>query len=219
MCGEKLYTPCVIAPSVGSPPRMRGKAAPSRPVRQSSRITPAYAGKRTALQLYAIASKDHPRMCGEKELAQYVPVQYVGSPPHVRGKVPSICENLERMGITPACAGKSRIRAGRGAAFGDHPPPAYAGKSKIRRKGRWQHRDHPRVCGEKTQIGQVVHPDWGSPPRMRGKEVGVSGDGLQLGITPAYAGKSPTAKQRGILRRDHPRVCGEKPVSMYTVLF
>ena len=90
------------------------------------------------------------------------------------------------------------------------PPPAYAGKSKIRRKGRWQHRDHPRVCGEKTQIGQVVHPDWGSPPRMRGKEVGVSGDGLQLGITPAYAGKSPTAKQRGILRRDHPRVCGEK---------
>ena len=25
-------------------------------------------------------------MCGEKELAQYVPVQYVGSPPHVRGK-------------------------------------------------------------------------------------------------------------------------------------
>ena len=25
VCGEKLYTPCVIAPNVGSPPRMRGK--------------------------------------------------------------------------------------------------------------------------------------------------------------------------------------------------
>ena len=149
-------------------------------------------------------------MCGEKELAQYVPVQYVGSPPHVRGKVPSICENLERMGITPACAGKSRIRAGRGAAFGDHPPPAYAGKSKIRRKGRWQHRDHPRVCGEKTQIGQVVHPDWGSPPRMRGKEVGVSGDGLQLGITPAYAGKSSPGLSDMHANGDHPRMCGEK---------
>ena len=111
--------------------------------------------------------------------------------------------------ITPACAGKSRIRAGRGAAFGDHPP-AYAGKSKIRRKGRWQHRDHPRVCGEKTQIGQVVHPDWGSPPRMRGKEVGVSGDGLQLGITPAYAGKSSPGLSDMHANGDHPRMCGEK---------
>ena len=89
-------------------------------------------------------------------------------------------------------------------------PGAYAGKSKIRRKGRWQHRDHPRVCGEKTQIGQVVHPDWGSPPRMRGKEVGVSGDGLQLGITPAYAGKSSPGLSDMHANGDHPRMCGEK---------
>ena len=127
MCREKVIISSIVAVIQGSPPRMRGKAAPSRPVRQSSRITPAYAGKRTALQLYAIASKDHPRMCGEKELAQYVPVQYVGSPPHVRGKVPSICENLERMGITPACAGKS-----------------YRSRTVLR--PRW---DHPRMCREK----------------------------------------------------------------------
>ena len=189
MCGEKLYTPCVIAPSVGSPPRMRGKAAPSRPVRQSSRITPAYAGKRTALQLYAIASKDHPRMCGEKELAQYVPVQYVGSPPHVRGKAIEVGQFCALGGITPACAGKSRIRAGRGAAFGDHPPPAYAGKSKIRRKGRWQHRDHPRVCGEKTEMLPGVEGAVGSPPRMRGKGSCHSLFLMASGITPAYAGK------------------------------
>ena len=68
--------------------------------------------------------------------------------------------------------------------------PAYAGKSPAAAYACPGTQDHPRVCGEKTQIGQVVHPDWGSPPRMRGKEVGVSGDGLQLGITPAYAGKS-----------------------------
>ena len=85
---------------------------------------------------------------------------------------------------------QGKAELGPGAVLLSGITPPYAGKSKIRRKGRWQHRDHPRVCGEKTQIGQVVHPDWGSPPRMRGKEVGVSGDGLQLGITPAYAGKS-----------------------------
>ena len=106
--------------------------------------------------------------------------------------------------------GKAELGPGAVLLSGITPPPAYAGKSKIRRKGRWQHRDHPRVCGEKTQIGQVVHPDWGSPPRMRGKEVGVSGDGLQLGITPAYAGKSSPGLSDMHANGDHPRMCGEK---------
>ena len=154
-------------------------------------------------------------MCGEKFRAYAKIWNEWGSPPHVRGKAIEVGQFCALGGITPACAGKSRIRAGRGAAFGDHPPPAYAGKSKIRRKGRWQHRDHPRVCGEKTQIGQVVHPDWGSPPRMRGKEVGVSGDGLQLGITPAYAGKRSRGQRRRPAARDHPRVCGEKLTRYY----
>ena len=68
------------------------------------------------------------------------------------------------------------------------------------------------MCGEKTQIGQVVHPDWGSPPRMRGKEVGVSGDGLQLGITPACAGKRKSCVAQKTSAWDHPRMCGEKSI-------
>ena len=45
---------------------------------------------------------------------------------------------------------------------------------------------------------------------MRGKEVGVSGDGLQLGITPAYAGKRLRSVKSCIRTGDHPRMCGEK---------
>ena len=45
---------------------------------------------------------------------------------------------------------------------------------------------------------------------MRGKEIGVSGDGLQLGITPAYAGKSLIVVCGYACWWDHPRVCGEK---------
>ena len=85
-------------------------------------VSPAYAGKRTALQLYAIASKDHPRMCGEKFRAYAKIWNEWGSPPHVRGKAIEVGQFCALGGITPACAGKSRIRAGRGAAFGDHPP-------------------------------------------------------------------------------------------------
>ena len=44
-CGEKLYTPCIIACRVGSPPRMRGKGITSSGGFPWQRITPAHAGK------------------------------------------------------------------------------------------------------------------------------------------------------------------------------
>ena len=111
VCGEKLYTPCVIAPSVGSPPRMRGKGydVVSRLCRV--RITPACAGKSEQCGGTGTTDWDHPRMCGEKCHSRLSAASALGSPPHVRGKVPSICENLERMGITPACAGKRLKRS------------------------------------------------------------------------------------------------------------
>ena len=87
VCGEKLYTPCVIAPSVGSPPRMRGKGydVVSRLCRV--RITPACAGKSTKSRNAIRSRWDHPRMCGEKPDKKEFTFGTEGSPPHVRGKV------------------------------------------------------------------------------------------------------------------------------------
>ena len=50
----------------------------------------------------------------------------------------------------------------------------------------------------------------GSPPRMRGKVHVSPGQVGGVGITPAYAGKSCTEGHSRPVRRDHPRVCGEK---------
>ena len=50
----------------------------------------------------------------------------------------------------------------------------------------------------------------GSPPRVRGKEQTAVQMGVRLGITPAYAGKRPTAKGCSSGSRDYPSVCGEK---------
>ena len=46
MCGEKLYTPCMIAPKVGSPPHVRGKEISDIETAKKMGITPACAGKR-----------------------------------------------------------------------------------------------------------------------------------------------------------------------------
>ena len=55
----------------------------------------------------ALHKRDHPRVCGEKKRINLNLTKKEGSPPRVRGKAPCIREDLERMGITPACAGKS----------------------------------------------------------------------------------------------------------------
>ena len=53
-----------------------------------------------------------------------------------------------------------------------------------------------------------------SPPRMRGKVIVRSRNAVQIGITPAYAGKSARILKRRTEKRDHPRVCGEKSLVM-----
>ena len=107
--------------------------------------------------------------------------------------------------------GKADQRQGR------EPPgritPAYAGKSwrvyPAGRKG-W---DHPRVCGEKDTHYTCCAAVAGSPPRMRGKVWRGGNAGGVDRITPAYAGKRTWQGLPALVRRDHPRVCGEKRCS------
>ncbi len=127
-------------------------------------------------------------MCGEKRRLQYGWLQRQGSPPHVRGKGLVRAAMAVRQGITPACAGKSNSRI-----FKD-----------------WAAQDHPRVCGEKQGCNPCIDSPRGSPPRMRGKGDGTGYRLVQIGITPAYAGKSARRQKRWSSVQDHPRVCGEK---------
>ena len=168
VCGEKLYTPCVIAPSVGSPPRMRGKAKeePYRPCHPG--ITPACAGKSVYLAVYAMFFQDHPRMCGEKSDRWIFAHHAAGSPPHVRGKGVSFGSIRGGFGITPACAGKRTS-----------PPYAAPGD-----------RDHPRMCGEKYMAIANDYHAKGSPPHVRGKVFTMLCLAKYHRITPACAGKS-----------------------------
>ena len=107
VCGEKLYTPCVIAPSVGSPPRMREKARQQEHLAAQSGITPAYAGKSVALWHMVVIVWDHPRVCGEKSYQDSQHGCQSGSPPRMRGKDANGLNMLSNLGITPAYAGKS----------------------------------------------------------------------------------------------------------------
>ena len=66
LCGEKATRRRRKVKKIGSPPPMRGKVCEHVVTSYSRRITPAYAGKRSASRGHVEAVKDHPRLCGEK---------------------------------------------------------------------------------------------------------------------------------------------------------
>ena len=188
MRGEKMTNAPFSSTDWGSPPHARGKD----PIRECSLaqtgITPACAGKSQAAHRWRNAARDHPRMRGEKTKIEQDEQQVLGSPPHARGKVYPQASSIFQAGITPACAGKRRDQWGWFCGLWDHP--RMRGEKRVRRGGRALF--------------------LGSPPHARGKVANFLGVILDLGITPACAGKSSALVPPGRAVGDHPRMRGEK---------
>ena len=72
------------------------------------------------------------------------------------------------------------------------------------------YKDHPRLCGEKSNRLLRRNAVQGSPPPMRGKAKDDVDPPERVRITPAYAGKSTWKCMPFATLQDHPRLCGEK---------
>ena len=88
--GEKCGSARRARHAGGSPPRGRGKENVPGEKLGAERITPAWAGKSAALLSAPSGPRDHPRMGGEKPFDNPKIDNCEGSPPHGRGKVPSV---------------------------------------------------------------------------------------------------------------------------------
>ncbi len=105
-CGEKPLKNDFHVYVKGSPPQMRGKEVVADTSTPANRITPADAGKRTALSPFRTDAQDHPRRCGEKQKCLIIRLLSVGSPPQMRGKDKKKVSCDRKSRITPADAGK-----------------------------------------------------------------------------------------------------------------
>ena len=166
---------------------MRGKHTGQHRHRGISGITPAHAGKTMAAAEMCGVRRDHPRACGENRIEEINGMARVGSPPRMRGKHSLSCTKSPKRGITPAHAGKTKVRI----------PVIQID---------W---DHPRACGENFPLCRFRQMKAGSPPRMRGKPWAVFLTGGVDGITPAHAGKTFFVLRIACVGGDHPRACGE----------
>ena len=147
-CGEKRAMAMAGKGTLGSSPRVRGKAHLASSARRGMGIIPAGAGKRLWKKYHPRDRRDHPRGCGEKPTVSISNPSGIGSSPRVRGKDTLGQLQILKDGIIPAGAGKSLAGPRVGSCA----------------------RDHPRGCGEKFIFCQFDHKRRGSSPRVRGKE-------------------------------------------------
>ena len=147
---------------------MRGKRVKNEFFCSRDGITPAHAGKTHAEREEDAVHGDHPRACGENEMAKAWAEGDEGSPPRMRGKPRRPARAGRSRGITPAHAGKTTTA------------PAHMTAP----------RDHPRACGENEKSMRATGKVKGSPPRMRGKLRPHPCCRRTPGITPAHAGKT-----------------------------
>ena len=148
VCGEQTDTPADWLQCEGSPPRVRGTDKGCRVVMNELGITPACAGNRNRRRLKLRGEEDHPRVCGEQRGGRADRCPGYGSPPRVRGTGGASASVCSGLGITPACAGNSKIDLNFHGFL----------------------RDHPRVCGEQVPRQNILLRLHGSPPRVRGTD-------------------------------------------------
>ena len=149
-------------------------------------------------------------------------------PPHGRGKVACTDQTIQPDGITPAQAGKSPACRVHPCTGRDHP--RVGGEKMLARvhtstsRGSPPHgrekakpalilrvvKDHPRMGGEKISFFFTGCSPRGSPPHRRGKVKQILHAVFDVGITPAWAGKSPDCAPPWSGCRDHPRTGGER---------
>ena len=75
-------------------------------------------------------------------------------------------------------------------------------------------KDHPRTCGENKIHLFTSYLGIGSPPHLRGKRIKKRRNSLVKRITPAPAGKTFICYYVYDTDKDHPRTCGENPMTV-----
>ncbi len=103
-------------------PRMRGENHGRNPDRNHHEgLIPACAGKTAWRNNLSRQHRAHPRMRGENHHRIGGGIRRVGSSPHARGKPIIGASGSNRVGLIPACAGKTKSWLQKLTAFTAHP--------------------------------------------------------------------------------------------------
>ncbi len=183
--------------SLDSPPLARGRHLTNGSVGALPGLTPARAGKAAEVDQDLNLFRTHPRSRGEGNFWFRIWTPDSDSPPLARGRRRRVGVPDDRVGLTPARAGKA--------------VPSATAKP--------HDRTHPRSRGEGRYITEAELATQDSPPLARGRLALDLAAGRDLGLTPARAGKAPAWASRNRSDWTHPRSRGEGATAWGFVVF
>ena len=172
---------------VGSSPLTRGKPSRRKTPTLNTGLIPAHAGKTVASWRIRQAARAHPRSRGENYRPGHCEHRCDGSSPLTRGKRRLRGRRICRVGLIPAHAGKTLLRAAR-----------------ILRR-----RAHPRSRGENDSGCRKTDHGEGSSPLTRGKRPHERNAEMHIRLIPAHAGKTSCGRSTARAGTAHPRSRGE----------
>ena len=195
MRGERprAFNSCQI--SAGSSPHARGTLTSVPANGRNTRFIPACAGNAQSRTGGERESSVHPRMRGERQWMHAAALALDGSSPHARG-THSMDASVDRHHrFIPACAGNAREQCRRG---------------RLRSV-------HPRMRGERAlTIGGAVLAA-GSSPHARGTLVVQLVVQVRSRFIPACAGNAARSAGGPVPWAVHPRMRGERTISVQEV--
>ena len=172
---------------MGSSPLTRGKLDRRGCLKALAGLIPAHAGKTRAWPTASRRCWAHPRSRGENRHRRHELLDIRGSSPLTRGKRVYGGDALDRLGLIPAHAGKTR----------GHCWFTFSSRA------------HPRSRGENRSVRQGAGALRGSSPLTRGKRVVDLSSELSDRLIPAHAGKTGSRSTCAVFTPAHPRSRGE----------
>ena len=188
MRGERAVTLAATKQFAGSSPHARGTQSPPCGCAPRKRFIPACAGNACGISTGQVSPPVHPRMRGERHCCRYRFPVVTGSSPHARGTPSGRGAAPARSGFIPACAGN-----------------AFSPDS-----SRWSYTVHPRMRGEREDLGRIQPMATGSSPHARGTRLITRSRSRVERFIPACAGNARAAPGWGWGHTVHPRMRGER---------
>ena len=131
----------------------------------------------------------------------------VETPPHTRGRRTQANIGAPAARNTPAYAGKTKVSAARKIDAKKHP--RIRGEDSRRLSLSYPPVKHPRIRGEDHHLASERALLAETPPHTRGRRRAPWTYNREPRNTPAYAGKTVSAKSAAHGREKHPRIRGE----------
>ena len=188
MRGERCFCSSSETPSIGSSPHARGTRHHTHRSPRPCRFIPACAGNAISELVSRGRKSVHPRMRGERRLAERCSYTPDGSSPHARGTPHPAWRDTHGVRFIPACAGNAPTTPHRS-------PPAPV---------------HPRMRGERNDDYPTIHSEDGSSPHARGTLLEAGHPLAEGRFIPACAGNAHRAGSADTGQSVHPRMRGER---------